>query len=254
MISPEKLKVGVRSDRREWLKTLILLAMAVYFVALILTGNLTNYINLRFAWLSYVAAGILLLLGLWSVWRLRTNQPIFATGSSTNSHIPLSWGAIGVLAIPLLLAVFVPSEPLGVEAISGGISIEPIGGASAEAGYSVPPEERNVLQWLREFNNAENPAELNGQPVDIIAFIYREPDMLETQFMAARFTMSCCVADAFAIGMPVDAEDAVTLETGAWVRVRGTLQAGSFQGEQVPIIIPESIEPVEEPQNPYLYG
>jgi len=253
MISPQKLKVGVRADRREWLKTFILLAMGVYFIVLIVTGNLTNYINLRFAWLSHVAAGILLLLGAWSVWRLIRNQPLFVAAGD-NTHIPLSWGAIGVLAIPLLLATFVPSQPLGVEAISGGISVEPIGGASAEAGYIVPPEERNVLQWLREFNNADNPAEMNGQPVDIIAFVYREPDMQETQFMAARFTMSCCVADAFAIGMPVEYANAADFETGAWVRIQGTLQAGSFQGEQLPIIVPESVEPVEEPRNPYLYG
>jgi len=254
MISPDKLKIGVRTDRREWFKSLILLAMSVYFVVLIANGNLSNYINLRFMWLSYVAAAILLLLSGWSLWRLRTNQPLFIASGSSNSHIPLSWGAIGILAIPLLLAIFVPSKPLGAEAISGGISIEPIGGTTAEAGYAVLPEERNVLQWLREFNNAANPAEMNGQPVDIIAFIYREPDMLDTQFMAARFTMSCCVADAFAIGMPVDAEDAADFETGAWVRIQGTLQAGTFQGEQVPIILPESIEPVDEPENPYLYG
>lgn len=254
MISPDKLKVGIRTDRREWLKAGILLAMAIYFVVLILSGNLSNYINIRFMWLTYVAAGVLLLLSGWNLWRLRTNQPLFTASASSNSHIPLSWGAIGVLAIPLLLAILVPSQPLGVEAISGGISIEPIGGTTIEAGYAVPPEERNVLQWLREFTSAENPAELDGQPVDIVAFIYREPDMLDTQFMAARFTISCCVADAFAIGMPVDAESAPDFETGAWVRIRGTLQAGTFQGDLVPIILPESIEQVDEPDNPYLYG
>lgn len=254
MISPEKLKIGVRSDRREWLKTLILLAMGVYFVYLIASGNLINYINTRFAWLSVVAAAILLLLGGWSLWRLRTNQPLFAIGGGENAHIPLSWGAIGVLGIPLLLAILVPAQPLGADAISGGISIMPIGGTNAELGYSVPPEERNVLDWLREFNEAANPAEMNGQPVNIVAFVYREPDMLENQFMAARFTMSCCVADAFAIGMPVDYANASEFETGDWVRIRGTLQAGSFMGEQVPVIIPESVEAVEPPQNPYLYG
>lgn len=254
MISPDKLKIGVRSDRREWLKASILLAMGVYFVYLISSGNLTNYINTRFAWLSVVAAGIFLLLAGWSLWRLRTNQALFAVSGSSNTHIPLSWGAIGILGIPILLAVLIPAQPLGADAISGGISIAPIGGTSAELGYNVPPEERNVLEWLREFNEAQNPAELNGQPVDIVAFIYREPEMLESQFMAARFTMSCCVADAFAIGMPVEYAGAAQFETGAWVRIRGTLEARTFQGDQLPVIIPESIETIDPPQNPYLYG
>ena len=48
---------------QEWLKTALLLGLGLYFVYIIITGNLTNYINIRFSWLSYVAAIIFLMLG-----------------------------------------------------------------------------------------------------------------------------------------------------------------------------------------------
>jgi uncharacterized membrane protein YcgQ (UPF0703/DUF1980 family) len=38
------------------------------------------------------------------------------------------------------------------------------------------------------------------------------------------------------------------------VRIQGTLQVGDFRDGQVPIIIPDMIEPTEIPTNPYLYS
>ena len=52
-----------RENAQEWIKTAILFALGFYFIYVIASGNLSNYINARFEWLSYVAAGLFLLLG-----------------------------------------------------------------------------------------------------------------------------------------------------------------------------------------------
>lgn len=251
-MTPEIKLQSQKNNWQEWAKSVILLGLGIYFVVLIVTGNLSNYINLRFAWLSYLAAMIFLLLGIWSIVRLFTGHTLRHRHSST--HLPIPWSGIVVVGLPLIFATLLPSQPLGAEAISGGISLEPVGGISTASRYNVPPIERNVLDWLREFDEVSNPAELEGLPVDIIAFIYREPDMPETQFMAARFTLSCCVADAFAVGMPVESDNADEWADGVWIRIQGTLGVGEFRGGQVPIIIPDSIEETDPPQNPYLYS
>jgi putative membrane protein len=236
-------------------KTLILLAMSIYFAALIFTGNLGNYINLRFAWLAYVGAGGFLLLGLWSVrGLLQPHSHADHHEHHDHQHLPLSWAALGVVSIPLLIAIFIPSQPLGLEAVSGGISLQPISGVSAAASFNVPPENRNVLDWLRAFNQAQNPAELDGLPVKVSGFVYREPGMAANQFMVARFTLSCCVADALAIGLPVQVDNAAEFADGAWVEITGSLEAGQFTGELLPIIRPTTVEPIEAPANPYLYS
>lgn len=248
----EMIKLAPQSaSRQEWIKAFILLGMGVYFVVLILSGNLNNYINMRFAWLSYLAAVLFIGLGGWQTFTLMRGQ---RHGMHTSSHLPITWTGIFVVGLPLIFATIFPSQPLGADAISGGVSLNAIGGVSTEARLNIAPIDRNVLDWLREFDRVDNIAQLDGLPVDIVAFVYREPDLPDTQFMAARFTMSCCVADAFAIGMPVEFDAANTWDDGAWVRVQGTLAISDFRGEPTPVIVPDTIEPAEIPENPYLYS
>ena len=235
-----------------WAQMAILLGLGIYFVVLIISGNLANYINLRFQWLSYVGAGIFFMLGIWSAYQFfRGGSHDQVIADSEFDHVPLNWVTIAIVAIPLAFAALVPSRPLDASAIQGGISFNPVG-VSSPARFNLEPEERNVLDWLREFARVGNPASLNGQNVNVIGFVYREGDMYPDQFMLARFTMSCCVADAFAVGLPVVYEGEV--QEGAWVRIEGALQAEQFQDEFMPVIIPTQVEPVDEPDNPYLYS
>ena len=59
-----------------WVKALLLIGLGVYFVYNIASGNILNYVNARFAWLSYVAAALFLLIGVFSIWHLlRDHRP-----------------------------------------------------------------------------------------------------------------------------------------------------------------------------------
>src|SRR6185503_5423654 len=74
--NPELETKQTRQQLQEWAKAALLLALGVYFVYVIASGNLANYINARFAWLSYVAAAMFLLLGGFSVYELlRREKP-----------------------------------------------------------------------------------------------------------------------------------------------------------------------------------
>jgi uncharacterized repeat protein (TIGR03943 family) len=242
-----------------WVKTALLIGLGLYFVALILSGSLANYINQRFAWLSWVAAALFLVTGLFSLHHLLTahrgghhHDHDHDHGHEGHAHGNISWGVLGIIAIPLVLGTLVPSRPLGAEAINGGVSFSAVDAAQAVT-LSIPPLERNVLDWLRAFNREPDMTRFNGQPVDVVGFIYREPTFAEDQFMVARFTVSCCVADASAIGLPVVWANTPTLEQGGWVRVRGALQTGDFRGERLPLVMANAIETVAQPAHPYLY-
>ena len=246
--------IFANSDVRSWTKTTILLGMGIYLSVLILSGNLINYINIRFAWLVYVGAGLFFILGFVSLYAAM-KEPKKVTpkdqSHSENSY-SITWGILAIVAFPLILAVLIPSRPLGVEAISDGIRLQAVGVDSTNA-FTRSPLDRNILDWLRIFNNSDTPAEFNNQPVDVIGFVYREPNFLPEEFMVARFTMSCCVADASAIGLPVTFEGSPDLAEGGWVRVQGELKANDFDEDFVPMIIATSIEVVEQPSQPYLY-
>ncbi|MBZ0303946.1 MAG: TIGR03943 family protein [Anaerolineae bacterium] len=240
---------------QEILKTALLIGLGLYFVVLIATGSLTNYINVRFSWLSYVAALIFLLLGATSAVRLMQSRrhdhhPHEHQHDHDPEHGSISWAALAVIAVPLVLGTLIPSRPLGAAAVDSELSANNIGG-DVTAAFNIPPEQRNILDWVRALNAAEDPATLNGQTVDVVGFVYRGEAYTSDQFLVARFTISCCVADAVAIGLPVAWPEDLPLD--AWVRVRGQFVPGDFQGETRPVIQPTRVELVEQPEHPYLY-
>ncbi len=246
---------------QDWLRVGILGGFGVYFTYNIVSGNLANYINVRFMWLSYVAAGLFLVLTAASLWQLLKHDADNCDGAgcacSHDNHDHdhqhgTTWAVIITAALPLLMGVMIPSQPLGAEAVNGSIRTSAVNSASG-SGFTIAPEQRNVLDWLREFNVSDDYATINGQPADVIGFVYREPDYPDEYFMIARFTVSCCVADASAIAMPVQYSGADELEQGTWVRVSGLVEAREFQGDTAPVIYQATVDAVDAPEHPYLY-
>jgi len=86
----------------------------------------------------------------------------------------------------------------------------------------------------------------------VIGFVYTEPSFDKNEFMVARFSITCCVADATALGLPVY-WDKPALTQGQWIEVKGTFNQGTFKGTQMPILQADTIDPVTQPAHPYLY-
>lgn len=233
----------------DWLKSLLLLGLGGYFLYIIASGNLSNYINIRFAWLSYLAAGLFILLGVVSLYALLRPQPHEHDHCQhDHDHSTISWPVLGVIAIPLLLGLLVPSQPLGAAAVDGDFNA--IGGEMATA-LDIPPQERNMLDWVRLFNASDDVTAFNGAPVNITGFVFHDESYPDGVFMMARFTISCCVADSVAIGIPVSWTE--NLPADSWIQVKGQLQTGIVSGREQPIIHASTVDIIDRPEHPYLY-
>lgn len=237
---------------RDKVKIIILFAFSGYFLWSILTGSLANYINTRFAWLSWVAVVLFLALAIADVVvYLRkaddTENPLIAQPST----MPKGWGVIVVCAIPLVLGTLIPSQPLGIEAVTGTLSTS----VSVSSGTIITrdPAKRNILDWLRAFAIEADKTKFNDVQAEIIGFVYHDPEFPTGQFMVGRFVVSCCTADASPIGLPVYAIEADSLPEGQWVSIKGAFTAGEFRGAFTPILHAESVEQIDPPQNSYLY-
>ncbi len=239
-----------REQRIAWVRVALLLGLGLYFVYNITSGNLSNYINERFVWLSYVAAALFLLLGGFAAINLLRKSD-HDDHHHDHDHGNLSWGVMLIVAIPLVLGTLIPSRPLGADAVTGTIGITAADAANTTV-FEIAPLDRNVLDWLRAFSREPNANSFNSAPADLIGFVYSEPDFPADQFMVARFTISCCVADASAIGVPVRFTETAPAQ-GEWVRVQGSFQAGEFRDDLLPILHASSIEVIEQPRHPYLY-
>lgn len=241
-----------RETVQAWLKTAILFALGAYFVYNIATGNLANYINQRFVWLSYVAVALFVVLGAASAWSLLRHRGQAACACDDHNHEPITGRALAVVAIPLVLGTLIPSRPLGSAAVNGDVSVNAAVSATF-TNFNSDPLLWNVLDWLRAFNGAEDVTTFNGKQADVVGFVYREATFPADSFMVARFTVSCCVADASAIGLPVVWEASGDFPQDTWVRVQGTFEAGDFRGDTVPVLRAASVERITQPEHPYLY-
>jgi uncharacterized repeat protein (TIGR03943 family) len=253
------------------LKAAVLSASGLMFYAKISSGTLAFYISQRFAWLSLVAVLLFVVLALTMAYRLvegtrhkaqGTNDTALAqlitnsqSSNNSSSHTRTSALGLAIVAIPALMGLLLPARPLSASAIeSRGIGLS----APARPGVTIQAQRPkdgpySILDWLREFSRTEDLAKFNGQQADVVGFVYRDPRSKENEFWVSRFAISCCVADATALGLLVQTSQASTLKADSWVRVTGKLQLGEFAGEKMPMVVAEKIEPAEQPNQPYLY-
>ena len=256
-------------------QALILAALGVFFLHKIWSGTLYWYINNRFLVLVLLAGIGFLALSQVALQNIRRKaqeieshdehhadlhphtpaSPLSHTPSHSHATLP-AWGLV-VVALPVLLGVLIPARPLGSSAIANkGINTTaPL--TAAESGQTVKLDlastDRTILDWVRAFNYEADPTVFDGQPADVVGFVYHDPRLAEGQFLVGRFAVSCCVADALALGMVVNSPQAADLRDNSWVRVRGPVQAANLNGQPIPLITAESIEQVTEPEQPYLY-
>ncbi len=164
--------------------------------------------------------------------------------------------ALLILAIPLILGIFVPSRPLSTASLNArGLSLAAPSGLGQSTGElsRVDSEKRTVLDWIKLFNYEEDVTPYLGQTAIVSGFVYHDPRLKDGQFMVSRFAVTCCVADAFAIGMAVDWPDSADLPDNTWVSVEGTIDSVSIEEKASPIIHARSVSLIEAPQQPYLY-
>ncbi len=259
------------SRRVEYLlKAIVLAASGLMFYAKISDGTLALYINQRFAWLSLMAVLIYLSLALTMVYKAgqhrQRRKPLSDLGEfeviplqarnprKLHSH-RASWLAIGLLMLPALFGFFTPARPLGASAIeSRGIGLAAPGrSGTVTQAQRVATGPKNILDWLREFSRSADLSAFEGKEVDVIGFVYKDPRARPDEFWVSRFAVSCCVADATALGLLVQTAEAESLEPDRWVRVVGRLKVGEFAGESIPVIVAERVEPTQQPAQPYLY-
>jgi putative membrane protein len=264
------MKIDLRSYRT--FQALILGGLGIFLLAKIGDGRILLYINQRFVILMLAAAIVFLTLGqmiLAARPRLERSEGTIQAGHPDDAGHPAEsggtlhnhagsrtvWG-LWLLALPLLVGLLVPQRPLASSAAAlrgfssgAGLAIS----ANGEDALAIPAPQRNVLDWIRAFEAVKDPEILNGQAADLEGFVYHDPRLPPGHFIAARFSVTCCLADAAAIGVEVDWTSSVSLADSAWVRVKGKMTVQENGGHKLPLLLANEIEPVQAPEQPYLF-
>ncbi|MBS4209493.1 TIGR03943 family protein [Bacillus sp. FJAT-50079] len=111
-------------------------------------------------------------------------------------------------------------------------------------------EERylEILDFLHDY-----PHVFLGKEVEIVGFVFKEPEFEDHQFVIARFVVACCVADASVYGLLSTIDHGQDVLTDEWVKVTGILSTTMVQGQELPYLKINQVEKVEQPENPYVY-
>lgn len=244
------------------LQTLLLLGLGLFFLEKVWAGTVFWYINQRFAFLVvFAGVGFLILASLVRPTRRPATEDHAHEGHThdhqhDHDHPTMSRWGLAIVAVPLLLGVLVPARPLGSAAIANkGLNLSaPLTASEGQLlQLEMASTERNVLDWVRAFNYAADVNLYTGQAADVVGFIYHDPNQPADEFMVSRFAVTCCSADATAIGMVVQWPAASKLTDNTWVRVRGPIDSVIFAGRPTPRILAETVEGVVAPEQPYLY-
>ncbi len=243
-----------------YLKAIILFALSVFLTLKLIDGSLFYYINRRFMWLTVVGAVTFLLLA--AAVYLSASQGGHDHDHEHDHHHDhghqhaQGFGPLLIICIPLFLGFIFPAQPLDSSVIQNkGISLAApvITRAGEQLSLEQPADSRTILDWIRAFNYSEDPSEFDGQPASVIGFVYHDERLSDGQFMVGRIAVTCCVADAFAIGMVVEWPDAAQMADNAWVHVEGTVQAAQVGEWQLPLIVADEVSPTDPPPEPYVY-
>ena len=117
----------------------------------------------------------------------------------------------------------------------------------AELAFVLPPEQRSLTEWVRLLRSQPDPQLLDGNPVNISGFVWRQP---EGPPLIARLTVRCCLADATPAGLAVAWPEGDEPKANQWLAIKGRMTVAPRNGEATAVVVPTVIKPIPRPERP----
>ena len=222
----------------------VLTLWAIFFVVLWWSGTADRYLGSRTQWIVPFGAVVLALASLaygYGYLRGRRRGPALTLREATS---------LFALLVPLAAVLLVPHAALGSFAATrkGGVTFP----LARPAAPSTPSQasflDIRIAEGDKDF--ARDAGIRAGAEVQLLGFVTRSKDVPPGTFELARFYIACCIADAEAVGVPIDdhALGGRRFAHDTWLEVSGPLQQ---RGKRF-VVAATQIRRVPTPRQPYL--
>lgn len=124
--------------------------------------------------------------------------------------------------------------------------------APALVNGTVVLDDKTFAPWLLEIY--DNQDKYVGKPVTMSGFVFRPEGVGANEFVLVRLIVTCHVAHAAPDGFLVYWPEGDQLPDDAWFRLDGVFEMGQYQGRDTLRIRAQSLTPVAQPADPYIYG
>jgi uncharacterized repeat protein (TIGR03943 family) len=235
----------------------MLLLWGLMLLRFTVTGKLYLLLHPDYMWLAHLAMVVLLAMGV--------ARAVQAWLSYRQGQIPrqehtvllprqLSVGLL--LAIAVLGLIYTPRPFASETAFQRGIT-DVLGQTRSRPqrfSLSGAPEERTIVDWVRTLHVYPEPDAYTGQAAKVSGFVTHIPGWPDNVFMISRFVLTCCAADAYPVGLPVELpEDASRPAPDTWLEVTGTMQTTTLDGRRQLALGSATLTEIPEPRTPYEY-
>ncbi|MCI3922304.1 TIGR03943 family protein [Paenibacillus sp. TRM 82003] len=263
---------------------------SLYILYLVRADKLVLFIAPRMEMIVKLSAVVLALFAAYfvfaAVWAYRGEQASDCGCDHGPKKAPFrNLVTYSLFAAPLLLGWFVPDSIMGsnvvdqkgiVLASNASSAEQPVSSsdsAPAEGGlfyaddaytkqYSafaerlflqdkIVVEEASFLEAITAIDLFMNA--FQGKSIEISGFVYRQPDMTDSQFVIARLAMECCSADSTPYGFLVEWPDSSTLVEDTWITVSGTIDSSVYNDARIVTLRATDVTTIATPSTPYVY-
>ncbi len=239
-------------DRSEVLDALILGTWSLAFFRYWITGKLFLLLHPDYMWLAHGAAIVLMGMAVFKLTQRRRRAPV----SSHATLLPPQLSRLILLAVAIVSLIYTPQAFASEAAIQRGISDSLTLTRSQPQRFvrQAGSEERTIIDWIRTLNVYPEPDAYTGQAVNVSGFVIHPEEWPEDYLMVSRFVLTCCAADAYPVGLPLQlAVSRQAYAPDSWLEVKGKMVTATIDGQRQLAIEPTEIEPIPEPRNPYEY-
>ncbi len=242
-----------------WLDVIAIAAWGVALLKFWLTGELFLLIHPNYKWLTVVAAIALLLVASmkgWFVWRASRSVRI-APPPQHLTLFPPAMSSVVMLIVAIAGLLITPRAFASQTAIDRGvneaITLTRVKPQSFQA--SAKTEDKSLIDWIRTLQVYPEPDAYTGQKAKIEGFVVYPQNLPEQYFLATRFVITCCAADAYPVSLPVKltSGNRNDYQVDSWVSIEGTMITENLAGKRQLTVQAASLKPIPEPKNPYNY-
>ncbi|MDO9591343.1 MAG: TIGR03943 family protein [Microcella sp.] len=239
---------------------MIISTMAAITLWLAYSGQLVLYIHPRYIVFTVTMAVIAVVLSVLAVTSRRDHDDEHETPAPRRERMLGLTAAtiaglftLGMVVIPpaTLSTATAEQREVNATASTNAADLEQASTADAEAIARF-----TVREWSSVLRQTSDLAFFDSKPATaLLGFVTPDSDDPDNLFYVSRFVVTCCAVDAQPLGVPVYLPGwQSTLETGSWVEVTGPFASNpSRSSSQAIVIVPDSVEAVDQPREPYLF-
>lgn len=247
-----------------WLDVLAVIAWGIMLLKYWFTGKLNLLLHPDYMWLANSAGVFLTVLGV-----LKASQLLQTMGrrsprsrrlSLTNFQhftlFPPGWSSALLLGVAIFGLLFTPKPFASDTALSRGVTETLTMTRSQPQAFrsSARSEDRSLIEWVRTLNVYPEPDAYAGQKAKVQGFVIHSPTLPDNYLLISRFVITCCAADAYPIGLPVQLTESRTkYAPDTWLEIEGQMITETLDDRRQLAIQATSLKEIEEPKNPYDY-